>query len=275
MKGTIPMSWRSQPWPLPSGGPPSWRVRAVAGGVHQAGSLDRHASRILPVHELIVVHRGALPIAEEDEDRFVRAGEWILLRAELHHRGTSRIDSSTWFHWLCLKGDIGAASEGPTPTGTVEDRGMVQSLFEALLADQARGQLTRDSADAYATVLLHHLCPERATQGRSRPAEIHRAVVDEVAARLSHPELTTRNIAATIGYHPDHLGRVFRAVAGETVIAYIHRQRVAQARELIANTELSIEAIVESVGFTDPRYFRRVFVRRVGVTPTQFRRLYR
>jgi AraC-like DNA-binding protein len=42
---------------------------------------------------------------------------------------------------------------------------------------------------------------------------------------------------------------------------------------LFRSTNQSIERVAAEVGFGDDRYFRRIFKRRVGLTPGQFRRL--
>ena len=56
-------------------------------GVHRPGLMRRHADRVLPVHELIVVQAGMLPIAEEDQRFEACRDEWVLLRAGRRHFG--------------------------------------------------------------------------------------------------------------------------------------------------------------------------------------------
>ncbi|MGH2637329.1 MAG: hypothetical protein ACRDHU_14450, partial [Actinomycetota bacterium] len=46
-------------------------------GVHAPGLMSRHADRVLPVHELILVRSGVLPIAEGDRRFTVRRDEWV------------------------------------------------------------------------------------------------------------------------------------------------------------------------------------------------------
>ncbi|HZA31537.1 MAG TPA: hypothetical protein VE462_08480, partial [Propionibacteriaceae bacterium] len=56
-------------------------ARVVEAGVHTPGVMRRHADRVLPVHELIVVQSGVLPIAEEARRFAVVRDQWVLLRA--------------------------------------------------------------------------------------------------------------------------------------------------------------------------------------------------
>ncbi|MGH2671523.1 MAG: helix-turn-helix domain-containing protein [Actinomycetota bacterium] len=60
---------------------------------------------------------------------------------------------------------------------------------------------------------------------------------------------------------------------GETITDHIHRLRIDRARMLLRSTDRPVARIAAEVGFGDERYFRRIFKRRVGLTPGQFQRL--
>jgi transcriptional regulator GlxA family with amidase domain len=62
-------------------------------------------------------------------------------------------------------------------------------------------------------------------------------------------------------------------VFNETLTEHIHRLRIDRARTLFRSTGQPVERVGAAVGFGDARYFRRIFRRRVGLTPGQFRRL--
>jgi len=51
----------------------------IEAGVHPPGLQRRHVDRVLPVHELIVVQAGTLPIAEDDHHFAVHRDHWVLL----------------------------------------------------------------------------------------------------------------------------------------------------------------------------------------------------
>ena len=57
----------------------------------------------------------------------------------------------------------------------------------------------------------------------------------------------------------------------EGIAAYIRNRRIERAKELIANTEKSVEEIAGMVGFLDSDYFRRVFKKTVGVSAKTWR----
>lgn len=64
--------------------------------------------------------------------------------------------------------------------------------------------------------------------------------------------------------------RIFKAGVGLTPTEYINRLRINQAKELLANTDMSVSEIAEAVGFTDQNYFGRVFKKLTGTSPKKF-----
>jgi AraC family transcriptional regulator len=65
--------------------------------------------------------------------------------------------------------------------------------------------------------------------------------------------------------------RVFRETVGTSPHDFVTRRRLARARNLLCTTSRSVMEIAGDIGMTHSR-FSRVFVRRLGVTPTEFRR---
>ncbi|HEY3022450.1 MAG TPA: helix-turn-helix transcriptional regulator [Actinomycetota bacterium] len=257
------------------GGPSSAVVEA---GVHRPGLMRRHADRVLPVHELIVVQAGVLPIAEEDRRFEVRRDEWVALRAGRRHFGDGDLDGETWFYWVCfgeaLTDGQGAAIVSGRRTGTVSRPGRVRAHFEHLLEDQHRGILSTVVARSYVQLLLAEIRLPATTDtvNDAVPALAKRASAF-VREHLIDPDLSTTCIASALACSPDYLGRTFRGSFDETLTEHIHRLRIERALTLFRSTGLPLDRVAAAVGFGDVRYFRRIFKRRVGLTPGQFRRL--
>jgi AraC-like DNA-binding protein len=255
-------------------------VPVVEAGVHTPGSMRRHADRVLPVNELIVVQSGVLPIAEEDRRFSVPRDGWVLLRAGLRHYGYDDLDGDTWFYWLCF----GAGPEGTAGidspalqerrTGSVARPDRLRALLEHLLEDQQAAVLTSAAAHGYLQLVLAEILLERSIPAdpvAASPLTVRAAAF--IADHLTEPDLSTARIAGTLAFNADHLGRAFRDAFGETITNHIHRLRIDRARMLLRSTDRPVARIAAEVGFGDERYFRRIFKRRVGLTPAQFQRL--
>lgn len=69
-----------------------------------------------------------------------------------------------------------------------------------------------------------------------------------------------------------YLVHEFKKYIGKTPINYLVDRRVDASKELLATTNLSIEKIAEKVGFSSQSYFNQVFKKKLGTSPTQYRR---
>jgi transcriptional regulator GlxA family with amidase domain len=66
--------------------------------------------------------------------------------------------------------------------------------------------------------------------------------------------------------------RRFKVATGLTPMDYVHGMRLEEAKQMLETTETPVEAIAVEVGYQDTSFFTRLFRRRVGLTPAQYRR---
>lgn len=79
-------------------------------------------------------------------------------------------------------------------------------------------------------------------------------------------------IAADVGMAVSTLRRRFRAATGTPLHRYVLQQRVARARQLLGDTDLSIKAVASELGYRDVYFFSRQFADLVGVPPGTYRK---
>ena len=63
----------------------------------------------------------------------------------------------------------------------------------------------------------------------------------------------------------------FKEWAGESPIDYRNNIRITAAKSMLENSNLRISEIAYTVGFDDQYYFTRIFKKRVGMSPKEFR----
>ena len=71
------------------------------------------------------------------------------------------------------------------------------------------------------------------------------------------------------------LKRRFKIATGSSLIDYLQNVRVEQAKRQLEATEIPVDEISFDVGYEDPSFFRRVFKRKTGLTPSQYRRMFK
>lgn len=85
-------------------------------------------------------------------------------------------------------------------------------------------------------------------------------------------ELRIDEVARHVCLSPSRLAHLFREQIGINILRWREDQRVIRAKLLLQTTQEPIASVGRVVGYDDQLYFSRVFRKRVGVSPSDFRR---
>ena len=194
-------------------------------------------------------------------------------------------------HVAELLADVGLTPESPVaPVGPAPE---LREIFRALRDRQgayvprAHGHLWsllarvaeatgRASSGAAATAGAAHQPAPRSSKAAadhvSRDPAVSRALA-AVRLHLHEPELRVADLAQAAYLGRSQFMARFRREMGCTPGEYVERLRLAEARALLADDDLSVAEVAHRAGFGDPAYFTRRFRRSVGESPTAFRTL--
>ena len=70
------------------------------------------------------------------------------------------------------------------------------------------------------------------------------------------------------------LKRRFKSATGHSLIEYIQNLRVEASKRQLESSNTTVDDISINVGYEDPAFFRRLFKRSTGLTPSQYRRMF-
>lgn len=90
--------------------------------------------------------------------------------------------------------------------------------------------------------------------------------------RHLHEPIGIDQIAERCGVSNRSLGRLFQEVFDTTPKAFLSRQRLRRAADLLRGSDLNITEIARQCGFADNNYFSRVFRKQYGRAPREYRR---
>lgn len=68
--------------------------------------------------------------------------------------------------------------------------------------------------------------------------------------------------------------RRFKAATGITLIDHVQNLRIEAAKRLLESERIAVDDISAAVGYEDASFFRRLFKRRTGLAPRDYRRLF-
>ena len=95
-------------------------------------------------------------------------------------------------------------------------------------------------------------------------------VKDEIQAHLSE-SLSLKEIAHRFNVNYSHLSSKFKSETGLNFSAYVNKERMAKARDLLKSTNLYVYEVAKYCGFDNEKYFVNVFKRVIGQTPKEYR----
>jgi AraC-like DNA-binding protein len=84
--------------------------------------------------------------------------------------------------------------------------------------------------------------------------------------------LPVPSAARMVGMSPPRFMKIFKQVAGMTLVAYLNHVRLSNAARHLRESDLSIAEVASRVGFADQSYFDRRFKRAFGQSPKDYRR---
>ena len=87
-----------------------------------------------------------------------------------------------------------------------------------------------------------------------------------------HEPISLKDVAQAVSLSRGHLTTIVRRKTGRTVQEWITERRMAQARRLLVETDLSVEEVGRRVGYGESGYFVKSFRRAHGSTPLGWRR---
>ena len=170
------------------------------------------------------------------------------------------------------------------PAGT---EAMRQSAVDNLLADALRAALP----EARAAQEVRALTAAGPPHAQRRQAQHALAVLVQAAApgaedkepvavrakriideNFADPMMGLYLVSEQLNVSNSYLSTTFKATYGVSIIQYINRLRVDQAKSLILNTDMNIKDIAQTVGFSSDINFIRVFKKLENRTPTTLRR---
>ncbi len=87
--------------------------------------------------------------------------------------------------------------------------------------------------------------------------------------------LTLEEVSAYVGFNASYFSNLFKRETSMNFLEYLTTLRIDHARERLMKTDDSVNEIAEAVGYSDVKYFSRIFKRSLGLSPNKFRKMYK
>lgn len=133
--------------------------------------------------------------------------------------------------------------------------------------------LCKDFCAAYLYELLNIVARKRALRQDSINARSESRInkaCSKIFESISSPP-SAAELAAEFHISESRFLHLFREVTGLSMTEFIATIRISRAKSLLADTDLAVGEIAESVGYEDQNYFSRLFRKLEGCSPRAYR----
>ncbi|NLK68833.1 MAG: helix-turn-helix transcriptional regulator [Clostridiaceae bacterium] len=99
-------------------------------------------------------------------------------------------------------------------------------------------------------------------------------IVHYIRENFQNPEFGLQNIADSLQMSPPYLSQYFKKNTGYTISEYVTRLRMEKAKDLLKNSDLSVNDIANEVGYYSVPSFIRKFKEIEQITPGKYKKKY-
>lgn len=85
--------------------------------------------------------------------------------------------------------------------------------------------------------------------------------------------ITQEEVSRELEITPEYLSTLFNREMGINFSTFLKQFRISHAKRLLKGTDMKIYEIASATGYSDPKYFQRVFKEEIGVSPGEYRQM--
>lgn len=137
-----------------------------------------------------------------------------------------------------------------------------------ILHGEADDEIMQAALQGVLVEILARLSQGRAAVKHSQEALALKSYIDANTDRI----VTGGELARQIYRSPDYCQKLFGREFGMTAYSYQLKRKMAIAQSLLADTNMQVAEIAESLGYSDAHYFSNLFKEKCGCRPLEYRK---
>ena len=217
-------------------------------------------------YELTMVLRGCLEYEVDGVPVEMSSGDMIFIRPDSIRSRASSAETNDYISFNFLSED-----EFLLPLyvkGAVSSE--IRFLIDAL--DRINGEYYFDNKEKNSCLLgcLLSMLEDKVKYRDLSPLTVK--IMSYVNSNLTK-RITLEEIGGLTFFSPVYCETVFKRETGRAIIDYQLDRRIDEAKRNLIDKTMSLTQVSAAVGFSDYNYFCRVFKKRTGNTPSEYRRM--
>lgn len=253
-----------------------------------------HADRTAPFHVAIYLLQGSMEIIEDGIPYRIMPDQVFFLKSGIHHWGNKSFEiGSSWYyaHFYC---DAPSSCMEELPRGiyydervslkpsekdryfitlpkliNCEEKTQIKRNFEKMIEAHIHGNIPQTSIRLWQIFLE---CAQNAQD--DKVSNGYAEQIQNYVRQHYIDGFTSVQVQEACGLSYKYAGTLFKEVTGQTIKEYQCTLRLRKAEQLLKETNKSIAEIAQLTGFSDVFYFSKIFHRKKGCPPGEYRKTY-
>ncbi len=268
----------------------SKKISFLSAGRSISQGGDFHPKRNLDSTVLLLGYSGECHITQENREYILKKGSFQILFPKTLHYGTNPVSenqSHFWCHFelpndFFIKDASNLTEFDKNNLCILPEYSEIENcekffiLFSQLI-DAAEKMHENNNphsiiCDSYVKILLLSLseqCIEPHIKSNGKRAAVSKA--KEWIRLHACDGITASKAAEALHYNPDYLNQLIKSDTGLTLSTYINNIRLNEAKKLLISSNKTVSEIAYETGFSDEKYFMKLFKKIENVTPSQYR----
>ena len=85
-------------------------------------------------------------------------------------------------------------------------------------------------------------------------------------------DLNVEEVASKTYLSKSYFSKLFKEITGQSFLEYLQNLRISEACTLLKTTDEKVTKIMSDVGYNDSKHFHQLFKRKMGMTPTEYKK---
>ncbi|KQS36767.1 AraC family transcriptional regulator [Pedobacter sp. Leaf194] len=238
--------------------------------------------RVLQEYALVYIVNGTGSLETESVNMNILDGTVFMIFPNERHRYKPDLQTGWDEYWVSFNGDYIEnlmqkklfSKKYPLFQLGLNEKilGLFNELVEASVEESNGFESILSSATIHALGVLHAFNLQKEIEKDSLALLVVKKA--KMLFRTNLLEVSDpKAVAVHLGVGYSWFRKVFKENTGRSPGQYFIQLKIQKSKELLANHQLSIKEIAYMLGFKSPFYFSKLFKRKTGLTPVQFRNL--
>lgn len=240
-----------------------------------------HMKRTLSENVLIIVKEGSLFINSNNVSHEISKNQYILLKAGEEHFGFKESKDKLEYLWIHFSAEISEEpkqnfNESSFPeVGTINNLSRLSLLFRQMMDYSLDKDFDNQEIlnHIFFVFMIEFLRSANSKKNLSKNSK--QALVNDVCNWINYnfqQDFTLDELSNHFTIQSNYLSKIFKETLNQSIVQYTTEIRLRAAKNLLPN--FSVKETAYSCGFSDEKYFMKVFKKIEGITPTEFKQAF-